>query len=385
MRTLTPQPAFTPFAWTTADELHAGYRALRSGAPVYWEEALGSWLISGHEACRTVLEDTAHFSADPRSVELELPGPVDSIQTVDGPEHAALRDMLADAFRTQNLDVLVENAVTATRQRVAGRADFDAMGDFFEPLALRLISNFLGVPEPEHEQFDQWSKAIVRGMDAGLRPELAQPAIDAREAMSRMCDVWLTNARPGGVVAHAAGSFEAAGVPRARLANSLRVILHSGYSSTARYLGNALVALLTNTDVRRALREPRVSTHRAFRELVRHSGPVQALIRICTDATTVGGELIARGQPVTLLIAAANRDPAVFTDPDRLQLDREPNPELGFGVGPHRCMGRSLVTVTWGAGLRYIAADESLRLRAAPQLEMTATLRGFEYIPVTSI
>lgn len=385
MRTLTPQSAFTPFAWNTADELHAGYRELRNSAPVYWEEALGSWLISSHEACRKVLEDTAHFSADPRSVEIELPGAVDSIQTVDGPQHAALRGMLTDAFRTQNLDLLVEDAVAATRRRVAGRADFDAMGDFIEPLALRLISNFLGVPQPEQEQFDGWSKAIVRGMDAGLKPELAQPAIDAREAMSRMCDLWLAAPRTEGIVGHAAGSFEAAGVPRVRLANSLRVILHSGYSSTARYLGNALVALLTNIDVRQALREQRVSTHRAFREFVRHSGPVQALIRTCTNATTIRGERIMRGQPVTLLIAAANRDPAVFTDPDQLQLDREPNPELGFGIGPHRCMGRSLVTVTWGAALRYIAADDSLRLRAEPQLEMTATLRGFEHIPVTTV
>ncbi|MFT7839778.1 cytochrome P450 [Saccharothrix sp. BKS2] len=161
------------------------------------------------------------------------------------------------------------------------------------------------------------------------------------------------------------------------LRNSLRVVLHSGHESTARLLGNALPACLDSPGSLDALAGGVTDT--ALHELVRCAGPVQAEARGCVEDTEVNGNPVRRGEVVTVLIAAADRDPRAFTDPDALRLDRHPNPHLAFGRGPHACLGAPLALLVTRLALGALARHHRRpRPVGEPVFRRNATLRGLD-------
>nr|WP_237534431.1 cytochrome P450 [Streptomyces sp. SID3343] len=169
------------------------------------------------------------------------------------------------------------------------------------------------------------------------------------------------------------------GVSRTVLRNSLRVILHSGYESSSRLLGNALVACL---DAPGALARLRGGvTDAALRELVRFAGPVQAEARGCVEDTEVGGQPIRRGEVVTVLVGVANRDPRVFAYPDTLDLDRQHNPHIGFGRGPHACLGSlPALLLTRTVFTALVREHPGMEPVGEPIFRRNATLRGVEHL-----
>ncbi|XIE81059.1 cytochrome P450 [Streptomyces sp. SBR177] len=166
------------------------------------------------------------------------------------------------------------------------------------------------------------------------------------------------------------------------LRNSLRAVLHAGYESASRLLGNAAAALLTTPGALAAFRAAGPGT--AVDELVRFDAPVQADARVCVADTEIGGVTLKAGDPVTLLLGAANHDPRRFADPTELRLDRAPNPHLGFGRGAHACLGASMAIRLAGSVLGTLATDHpGARAVAEPRHRRNLTLRGLDRFEVT--
>ncbi|WP_175439194.1 cytochrome P450 [Streptomyces vilmorinianum] len=363
---------------------YPAYARMRENTPVFWHEILGSWVLTRHADCLAVLTDSARFASDWRRAGEDIPAPLLSVQTLDPPEHTAIRHLLLDGFRAQDRQALYDGMEHQARQlldELARRPSFDLVGELAEPLALRFITAFLGVPAPDQAWFAPVSRTVVDGMDAGLWPEKHEPAVTARAELAAYAGGWLADPPKEGLIAYVAEHAEASGVDPTVLRNSLRTVLHAGYESASRLLGNAAAALLTSPGGLTAFRAAPVSP--AVDELIRYDAPVQADARVCVTDTELAGVTIRAGDPVTLLLGAANHDPLRFAHPTELRLDRAPNPHLGFGRGAHACLGASMAIRLTGSVLGLLATDHpGTRAVAEPEHRRNLTLRGLDRFEV---
>jgi cytochrome P450 len=356
----------------------AAYTWLRTNQPLFWHDDLKTLLVSRFQDAVAILRDSTRFASDPRRVGENLPPAAISVQTLDPPEHTAIRHLLVDGLRQLDYDGLALTITEDARSRLAtlaGQPSFDFVTEFAEPLALSTVMRVLGVPEPDLAWFKPVADAIVDGMDAGVWPELGEPAMAARAEISTLADGWLTDLTAGGVVAFAAAQATKRGVDAAVLDNTFRVLAHAGYTSASKILSLGAVTLLDQPGAlkRLAIGDPAL----AVEELVRYESPVRAITRVCVADTSIGDRQLRAGDDVTVLIGAANRDPARFADPDVLTLDRSPNPHLGFGRGAHACLGSSLAALQARVVFSILAEYyPGAVLTAAPIFRRNLTLRG---------
>lgn len=362
----------------TLRDPYPAYARMRDAEPVYWSEAIDSWVLTRHEDCAAVLRNSRAFASDWRRTGEQIPTPMLSIQSLDPPEHTVIRHFMVNAVRTLDYPSIQRMIAERVRERLAAvrrRDFFDAVTEFAFPIALDTIVAVLGVARPDPEWFLPTSQAIVDGMDAGVWPETHEPAVAARARLAEFAEGWLADPPDAGLVGYVAAHGAGSGIERPILLNTLRAVLHAGFESAGRLLAGALVAMAALPD---ALgRFAAAETPAAVEELVRYVTPVQADGRACVEETSIGGTVIRRGQAVTMLLGAANRDPARFPDPDRLDFGRAPNPHLGFGRGAHSCLGQALATLQAGVVFEVLASEcDQIRAVAAPVYRRNLTLRG---------
>ncbi|MEO3777227.1 cytochrome P450 [Micromonospora sp. B11E3] len=379
--------SYDPLAPPVIADPYPHYRKLRETNKVHWHEVLDSWVVTGYAECRQVLGDTTDFGSDFRRVGVDIPDTQLSVQSLDPPEHGAIRHLLVSALHEQPLEAVRQRAAASAADQLAELAGqvgpVDLVRRFARPVALRTITAFLGVPPPDGEQFEQWSNAIVRSMDAGLDPARAEPGNHARAELSRLVAGWLADADERGFLGAARRAARTEDVPVAVLANSLRAVLHAGYESVSRLLSGVLARLVRHPGLLAASATPH-ATEALLDELLRLDGPVQADARVCVDDSTVGGQPIRRGDVLVLFLAAANRDPAVFPDPDVVRLDRRRGLHLAFGRGAHACLGAGLASLQLREVLAALRAGGLRFTPAGPAAyEPTATLRGLAELPVS--
>ncbi len=378
---------------------YPAYARLRDTAPVFWHEGLASWMLTRHADCAAVLRDSQRFAADWRKVGEDVPSQVLSVQSLDPPEHTAVRRLLVAAMRSAPARDVRHMITAQTRQllhQLSRRQSFDFITEFAEPIALQVICAWLGVPAPPLAEFIPAANTIAAGMDGGLWPDRVEAAMSARAELADLTATWLACPPESGIVRFLAdrttgarsrtsdpahGSAGADEVDPAVLANSLRVLLHAGYASASKLIGLAGAVLLTQED---ALRQHRAADPTlAAEELVRVCSPVQAIARACVEDTELAGVQVRAGDAVTLLLGAANRDPARFPEPDTPLWNRHPNPHLGFGRGAHSCLGSSLATQQLQIIVAMLADTcPAARAVAEPTYQSNLTLRGLEHLEV---
>ncbi|WP_157429744.1 cytochrome P450 [Actinomadura oligospora] len=357
---------------------HPVFDELRSRDPVAWHDGLGTWLLTRHADCVAVLRDGARFGADPRRAGVAMPPQAVSVQTLDPPGHTAARRPLVDALR--ELDRAETAPMVAERARalldgLSGRSSFDVVTDFCEPLTVSTICRYLRVPEPDPAWLAPVAETVAAGMDGGVFPERLEPAMAARADLSALTDGWLADPPPDGIVRAVADAVKAGELDRVVAANTLRVLLHAGYTSASKLLSLAVITLLERPGALEAFAAD--PSPRAVDELARFCSPVQALGRVCVAPAELGGRKIEPGQDVTLFLGAANRDPARFDAPHDLRPDRHPNPHLGFGRGSHSCLGAPFAAVQTRTVLAVLAErSASLRALGAPDYRVALTLRS---------
>jgi len=365
---------------------HPAYSQLREEQPVFFYEPLGSWMFSRYADCVTVLRDNTRFAADWRRVGEMMPSRAINLLTLDPPEHTVLRRLFLELLRAQDhraLAGLVAKQAGELLDALGDRSTIDFLTDFAEPLALSATCAYLGVPAPENAWASRIGRAVGAGMDAGLWPERGLAVRDAQEELAVLVDGWLAGDTTEGIVGTLLATPAAARIDPAVLANTVRGLLFSGYSSGSKLLGSIAVALLHERVV--SLAEFRAADPaRAMDELVRYASPIHAVARACVTDTDVGGVRVRAGQAVTLLLGAANRDPDRFPDPQRVLLDRHPNPHLGFGRGPKACVGSPFTEVIVRAAVdALIERHPGVHAVAAPEYHPNLTLRSLARFEVT--
>ncbi|MGY3341070.1 cytochrome P450 [Streptomyces filamentosus] len=358
----------------------------REREPVFWHEGMSSWALTRYADSMRVLRDHETFARDPRRGGGTVPEPSLSVQTLDPPQQNAVRSLFMTALRAQDLTPIEERARLLVHERLdhlAGAGTFDVVAEIAVPLSVAAVADLLGVEPPPYGEFAAVSDAIMRSMDGGLDPALVEPGRVARRQLSDLVDSWFTASAQPGLLARVRQATADTSGARARLyvKNTARVMFQGGYSTMAAAVGNAVHTLLTHPGALERMRA-RALLATGVDELVRFDGPVQGTTRTAVRSCRIGGVGIGAGQKIVALFAAANRDPAAFERADELVLDRTPNRHLGYGWGPHACIGTTVAQ----AGLRALVAalnDHPARLAAAGEgvRRRTATMRAFDTLP----
>lgn len=382
---------------------HPVYARLREGAPVF-RSTLGwrrpAWLVARYDDVSALLRD-ARFAKDPLNARGRggagpwVPGflrPLTrNMLDLDAPDHTRLRALVQKAFTPRlveglrpRIEALVDELLTRARRN--GRAEL--VRDLALPLPLTVIAELLGVPAADQARFHRWSDRILSG-SPGVGAVLLLPAV--RSLLAYLRELFAQRrAEPHDDLVTALVQAEEAGdrLDEDELLGMVFLLLAAGHETTVNLIGASVLTLLQNPEQRDRLRADPSLVRPAVEELVRFTSPVEvATERYAREELEIAGVPIRRGEMVLGLIGSANRDAAHFTDPDALDLAREPNRHLGFGLGAHYCLGAPLARLETRIALAsLLERAPNLRLAVDPgalRWRKHVFLRGLRELPVT--
>ena len=376
------------------------YRRMHERGPVR-PTRFGAWVIGSHDGVKQVLRHPA-TSVD-ESLAVGLPSssrttPFASLMRrtllfSDPPDHPRLRRLVARAFTPRTVEALrprVEALVdaTLTRLRPAGRADL--LAELALPLPVAVICELLGVPERERPEFLSWARHLAPRLDISLFRDAEkerrgdEAAVELAALLAELVGDPSRRDPDGLLAGLVAVEEDGDRLDRDEVVALCALLLVAGFETTTNLIGNGLLALLHYPDQLARVRDGDVDPAVAVEELLRYDGPVQLTQRVLLQDVEIGGHRIPDRTLVALLVGAANRDPSVFADPDRLDVGRDPNPHLAFSSGIHYCLGAALARLEGAVAIdAVLRALPGLRLAARPHWRDTFVLRGLTSLPVS--
>jgi cytochrome P450 len=383
---MSSAPEFDPLSPAMLENPYPVYAELQEKHPVFWHEKVGAWVVTRYDDCRDILMDAELFVRDPRRVSEQSSEAGASIQSIDAQRQIELRRLIIGSMHSQDLEQIGRNvraSIDRILKGVASRPSFDWMSEVAAPLAGTITAEFLGVREPDPRVFKAIVEGMARNFDADLGEHDAEAAGQVRGAFGALIDEWVGAEDTHGTILTLKEQAAEMGVPLAVIKNSIGLLFIGSYGTIFASSGTLALMLMERPDVLEQLRDPGL-LGTGIDEFLRFDGPTQATSRVATRATEVRGVTIQRGDPVFIVLAAANRDPAQFPRPQELVLDRTPNKHFGFGWGPHSCLGQLFGQLA----LRQLVcalhdAPAPLRMTGTPVRLPTTTVRGLASLPVT--
>lgn len=389
--TLTgPPPGFV-------DDPYPFYAALRAHAPVH-EIAPGSLLLTRHDDVAAMYRDPAASSDKRREFAPRFGAgtPLYEHHTTslvfnDAPLHTRVRRPIVTALNPRALarmEAPLVALVDALLDRLAALPAPDLIDDYAARIPLEVIGNLLDIPPAERGPLRDWSLAILSALEPAPSPAVlgrGHAAVDEFKAYLRGL-VAERRRHPGDIdtdvltrLIHGDGEP----LSDTELLHQCIFLLNAGHETTTNLIGNGVHALLVHRGEFDRLRADPALITTAVEELLRFESPLQLNNRVTTAPVTLGGRDWPAGTFVTLGIGAANRDPAVFADPDRLDIARKPNPHLAFGHGAHACAGMNVARLEARIAVgRLVARFPRVDLAAPPERDPRIRFRGFRRLPV---
>lgn len=401
------RPEFDPRAPGFLAGLHPLLHALRAEDPVHRSERLGAWVLTGYQDVKAALNDP-RLSADRISPfrdsleETERARVEELLRTLgdwmvfcDPPRHTRLRRVAKDVFPARVMEGMEPRVIAAVEHllgRIAERGEADLIRDLGFPLPVLVIADMLGVPRRDQDKFKAWSDDLATFVgSAQLTPDKRSRAQEsARELCAYFRDtVACRRAEPqadgiSALIEAAAPGPDADGLSEEELVATCVLLLFAGHETTTNLIGNGMLSLMRQPGELARLRRAPALARSAVEELLRFEGPTLAMTRIVREPCRYGGRTLAPGDRVFALIAGANRDPAQFTAPDRIDIARQPNRHLAFGYGIHFCLGAPLARLEGRIAIAAVSERlEALTLETAgPEWIDSLSLRGVRALPV---
>jgi cytochrome P450 len=377
------------------------FAVARAAAPVQWHEGLQMWLTFTHAAADAVLRArTLGRLWAPRWPDVPMPFfemiHVHSLLESEPPTHTRLRRLVAGAFARGHVERLRPRIAELAGRLADVVADAGADGSavdlitfYAEPLPVQVIAELLGVPEPDWPLLRPWSNAIVKMYEYAVSPEQRAAAETAsREFVEYLRELVAIRRRaPGDDLVSsliAETDSDGARLTEDELVTTCTLLLNAGHEATVNVVGNGVTALLRHPDQLAALRADPSLVPSAVEELIRYDSPLQLFERTAVADTRIADVLVPQGAKIAALLGAANRDPAVFADPDRFDVARSDNPHIGFGAGIHFCVGAPLARVELQSSLATLLDRfPTLTLAGLPECRPEFVIRGVKNLPVT--
>ena len=353
---------FNPMRADLRVDPHPFYRELRERDPIHRSRPADGWVLTRYADVHAVLADRS-FSADERNMRrwerlsarhkragLSDPYEVDHITMLrsDAPDHTRLRNLVNQAFTPRAVDSLrgrIEELVDEQIYDLSHGSRTELVADFAQPLPVIVIAEMLGIPLEDQERFTRWSEEAVRGLGDNTHDDRVaadRAHSELRSYLQGIVEERRVNPRDDLISALVAAEEHGEKLSLSELLGTVVLLLVAGNETTTKLICNSVIALLRNPEQLELLRAEPKRIPGAIDELLRFDGPVQLTSRIVTQPCDYRGHRFERGQQIVLLLAAANRDPEEFENPDRLDVTRETPRHLGFGHGAHFCLGSQL-------------------------------------------
>jgi pimeloyl-[acyl-carrier protein] synthase len=341
---------------------HVFYRGLRDYDPVHWDPYMHAWIVTSYSEVMSVLKN---FSADrtPAPAYLDRLGlsfmkpfaevMLKQMMFMDGSTHARLRSICSAAFtprRVEELRASIATTVDELLDRHIANGHLDMIADFANPLPAIVTAKLLGIPTEDHEQLHAWVLDLAEVLgNFQHHPDRVSEILHSLDDLRCYIAARMDEQRkhPSDGLIYSLMTAEVDGVRLSDeevIANTI-ITLIGGHETTTNLIASGFLTLLRNPASLEQLRSHPEIAASAVEELLRYESPVQHTARIAPADTELGGKTIRKGSRVVAVLAAANRDPDRFPDPDRLDLLRPDNRHLAFGWAAHFCFGAPLARV----------------------------------------
>ena len=362
---------------------------LRERDPIHHDEVLGQYIFTRHDDVMAILRDRESWSdprkGNPGTFSYEILGDSDeepSMLLMDDPGHRRLRDLVKRSFTPRAIERW-RPRVRMVAERIIGEiegGEFELMEKVAQPIPTVVIAELLGIDPGMHESFKAWSNASIQTAFSPVKnPEdvkLADEAIASLEAFFRD-EIERRRREPGDDLISSLVAAEEQGdrLSESELVSTCNLLLLAGNLTTTDLIGNGVKAFLDHPQEMAKLRERPELIKNAVEEILRYDSPVVNSGRIASRDVEIGGVKIARGETLSVKLGAANRDPAVYPDPDRFDIEREDTHHQSFGGGRHLCLG---------AHLARLEAQETLAALFSRFSEIRFGGGGHEYAAIPS-
>lgn len=403
----SPQPAL--FSWEFATDPYPAYAWLRENSPVHrttLPSGVEAWLVTRYADARQALADQrlsknpAHHDEPAHAKgKTGIPGErkaelMTHLLNIDPPDHTRLRRLVSKAFTPRRVAAFAPRVQELTDRLIDGfaeKGEADLIHEFAFPLPIYAICDLLGVPREDQDDFRDWAGMMIRH-GGGPRGGVARSVKKMRGYLAEL--IHRKRLDPGDdlISGLIKASDHGEHLTENEAAAMAFILLFAGFETTVNLIGNGLYALLTHPEQRERLQRALAAGDTALletgvEELLRYDGPVElATWRFATEAVVIGGQDIAAGDPVLVVLAAADRDPDRFERADTLDLSRRDNQHLGYGHGIHYCLGAPLARLEGQTALATL-------LRRLPDLQLAADpadlrwrggliMRGLRTLPV---
>lgn len=383
------------------------YGRLRDADPVHWNELYALWVVTRHDDLVWLtrhheLFSSAVFKNDPRppypAIDESDLGLYEYVRNYQGdqfiqhdrPEHLEMRRVVHGYFTPKSMEAwrpFVQKAVKELLDAAEEKGSMDVMRDLATPLPVLVIAQMMGVPEQDRGYVRELAEKLLyigRGEYDRMRP-LTEGMRGMVEFVSPLVDERLV--KPGDDFISVLASGEKQGVfSRHEVLVNTSLLLLAGHETTINLLCNGTLAFLQHPDQWELLKEdPAGRAKLATEECLRYDSPVKSLQRIASQDVEMRGKVLKKDERVRWFIPSANRDPAVFADPDKFDIARWPNPHVAFGSGVHHCLGATLARVEGQEVFRALAERfPGLQAKTdALEYQPSITFRSLKSLPVT--
>jgi cytochrome P450 len=394
-------PLFNPLSPEVIANPYPHYHRLRTLEPVH-RSPLGVFVVSRHADVGFVLRDkrfgkdfvgrmTRRFGPQVLDEQVYRSMSLWMLQ-MDPPDHGRLRGLVVKAFtarRVEDMRPRIQEIVDRTLDRVAPCGQMDLIADFALRLPVTVICDMLGIPEEDHEMIFSGARGGGRLLDPVplSRAEIDQANADNLATAAYFHSLFeLRRRQPGDDLISQLVQAEEEGhkLTNEELTANVILLFGAGHETTVNLIGNGLLALHRNPDQLRLLKENPTLVSNAVEELLRYDSSVQMTGRTTLEDVSVGGIDVAKGETVLCLLGAANRDPAAYPDPDRLDITRSNIRPMSFGGGIHFCLGAQLARIEGEVAIATLLRRlPNLKLDDAehPDWRQTFVLRGLNRLP----
>lgn len=370
MKPTTPLP-FDPRSPEFIANPYPTYEYLRNNHPIYYRPEQKDWVLTRYADITQVLKDPSFARSEKNKFLQQVPIPnfnnrllelryeSQKLMTLflvllNAPEHTKIRNLLKIPFTPSRIKLLkshLEETINCLIDRVKDRGKMDIVADLAYPLTLGINLKILGIPPTEwHPNFKQWADSLSGILDLDITPISNEKGLFAVAGLAQYFRNWISKCRHDthlqqqdnliNILIKAEAKNQ---ISEEELLASCIFMFAAGHSTNANFIGTSILTLLKNPEQLELLKADRSLIKSAMAEIIRYDTPAQAIFRTVSADIQLSNQIIRQGEKVNCIIAAANRDPEQFVNPEKFDITRNPNPYISFGQGIHNCIGRHLV------------------------------------------
>lgn len=344
------------------------YDQARSLSPLlYVPPPFDGWLIFDYDGVKRALNDHELFSS-------RVPAPRNWFLFFDPPAHSKLRGLISKAFTPKSIGVIESHIRELSGQlleQAVRRTEFDLAAELSIPLPMKVIARMIGIPPSDWERFKRWSDSMLKlsyarqGGEEAVQAGREFNAVtgEMNEYLTEMIDQRRAKPQEDLLTRLIEAEMEGERLSQEEILGFFQLLLIGGQETTTNLINNAVLCFLENPDQLALVRNNPELLPSAIEEVLRYRSPLQWVMRTPKHEVEMHGQVIPTGKLLLPMIGSANRDPKHFTEPNRFDVRRTPNPHIAFGHGIHSCLGAALARME-----ARIALGDFLRL--VPNFEM---------------